>query len=146
MEKNSKHTRPTLDNAAIERLRAQLRGELLDPCSASYDVARVVWNGIIDRRPALITRCRNSGDVAASIDFARDHSLVIAVRSGGHNVAGYAVCDGGLMIDLSLMNGVRVDPTLDRAYVDGGATWGDVDGQTNLAAGWGLFRRRASRA
>ena len=85
---------------------------------------------MIDRRPALIARCRNAADVAASIKFALGHSLIIAVRSGGHNVAGYAVCDGGLMIDLSLMNGVRVDPLLDHAFVDGGATWGDVDAAT----------------
>ncbi len=129
MEKRSKQTSPTLDNAAVGALRAQLRGELLDP-GASYEGARVIWNGMIDRRPALIARCRNSGDVAASINFARDHGLVIAIRSGGHNVAGYAVCDGGLMIDLSLMNGVRLDPTLDRAFVEGGATWGDVDAAT----------------
>jgi FAD/FMN-containing dehydrogenase len=116
--------------AQIEAFRAQLRGEVLDPSSPAYDATRVVWNGMIDRRPALIARCRNAGDVAASINFARDHGLAIAVRSGGHNVAGYAVCDGGLMIDMSLMNGVRVVPGLDRAIVEGGATWGDVDAAT----------------
>jgi FAD/FMN-containing dehydrogenase len=130
MEKESKQTRPAFDAAAVETFRARLRGELLDPGSPSYEGARVIWNGMIDRRPALIARCRNSGDVAASINFARDHDLVIAIRSGGHNVAGYAVCDGGLMIDLSLMNGVRLDPALDRAFVEGGATWGDVDAAT----------------
>jgi FAD/FMN-containing dehydrogenase len=85
---------------------------------------------MIDRRPALIVRCRNAADVVASVDHARSHGLAIAVRSGGHNVAGYAVCDGGLMIDMSLMNAVRVAPELDRAYVEGGATWGDVDAAT----------------
>jgi FAD/FMN-containing dehydrogenase len=85
---------------------------------------------MFDRRPALIVRCRNAADVAASVIFARDHRLTVAIRCGGHNVAGYAVCDGGLMIDLSLMNGVRVAPGLDRAIVEGGATWGDVDAAT----------------
>jgi FAD/FMN-containing dehydrogenase len=127
MEKDSKQPR---DGAALETLRAQLRGELLDPSSPAYDGARVIWNGMIDRRPALIARCRNSGDVAASVTFARDQGLTVSIRSGGHNVAGYAVCDGGLMIDLSLMNAVRVDPALDRAFVEGGATWADVDSAT----------------
>ena len=113
--------------AQVETFRAKLRGELLDPSSPSFDSTRTVWNGMIDRRPALIARCRNAADVAASIGFARDHGLALAIRSGGHNVAGYAVCDGGLMIDMSPMNGVRVMPGLDRVIVEGGATWGDVD-------------------
>ncbi len=119
-----------------------MRGEVLDPSSPSYDATRVVWNGMIDRRPALIARCRNAADVAASVNFARDHGLAIAIRSGGHNVAGYAVCDGGLMIDMSAMNGVRVAPGLDRAIVEGGATWGDVDAATtpfNRATPGGLI-------
>ena len=119
-----------ITTAQVEGFRAQLRGEVLDPSGPSYDATRVVWNGMIDRRPALIARCRNAADVAASISFARDHGLAIAVRSGGHNVAGYAVCDGGLMIDMSAMNGVRVASGLDRAIVEGGATWGDVDAAT----------------
>jgi hypothetical protein len=106
-----------LTPAQLEAFRAQLRGEVLDPSSPSYDAVRVVWNGMIDRRPALIARCRNAADVAASINFACDHGLAIAVRSGGHNVAGYAVCDGGLMVDLSLMNGA-CSPGLDRAIVE----------------------------
>jgi len=117
--------RPDLDD-----LRSNLRGDLLDPTHPAYDTVRVVWNGMIDRRPALIVRCRNAADVVAAVTFARDHRLPIAIRSGGHNVAGYAVSDGGLMIDLSLMNGVRVVPSLDRAVVEGGATWGDVDAAT----------------
>jgi FAD/FMN-containing dehydrogenase len=113
-----------------EALRDKLRGELLEPGNSAYDEARVVWNGMIDRRPALIARCCNAADVRASVKYARVHGLAVAVRSGGHNVAGYAVCDGGLMIDMSLMNAVRVAPTLDRAFVEGGATWGDVDAAT----------------
>ncbi|KAA0693334.1 FAD-binding oxidoreductase [Neorhizobium sp. P12A] len=115
---------------AHEALRSTLHGELLEPGSAAYDAARIVWNGMIDRRPALIARCRNAADVMASINHARAHGLAIAVRSGGHNVAGYAVCDGGLMIDMSLMNAVHIAPLLDRANVEGGATWGDVDAAT----------------
>ena len=128
--------------AQIEAFRALLRGEVLDPSSPSYDATRVVWNGMIDRRPALIARCRNAADVAASVSFARDHGLAIAVRSGGHNVAGYAVCDGGLMIDISSMNGVRVAPGLERCIVEGGATWADVDAATtpfNRATPGGLI-------
>ncbi|MDT4789549.1 FAD binding domain protein [compost metagenome] len=113
-----------------EALRYELRGELLAPGSAAYDAARVVWNGMIDRRPALIARCRNAADVVASVKHARTHGLAIAVRSGGHNVAGYAVCNGGLMIDMSPMNAVRITPERDRAFVEGGATWGDVDAAT----------------
>lgn len=115
---------------AHEALRGELRGELLEPGSPSYDAVRMVWNAMIDRRPALIARCRNAADVVASVNYARAHGLAIAVRSGGHNVAGYAVCDGGLMIDLSLMNAVRVTPRLDLACVEGGATWADVDAAT----------------
>ena len=121
-----------LTTAQVEAFRMQLRGEVLDPSNPSYDAMRVVWNGMIDRRPALIARCRNAADVAASIGFARDHGLAIAIRSGGHNVAGYAVCDGGLMIDMSPMNGVRLVPGLDSAIVEGGATWADVDAATTL--------------
>jgi FAD/FMN-containing dehydrogenase len=140
MEKGSKQI--TLDSAAVETLRAELRGELLGPTSPAYDAARVVWNGLIDRRPALIARCRNSADVAASVRFGRDHGLAVAIRSGGHNVAGYAVCDEGIVIDLSSMNGVRVDPKLDRVFAEGGATWGDVDAATTpfgLATPGGLI-------
>jgi FAD/FMN-containing dehydrogenase len=116
--------------SAIENLRSSLRGELLEPANPAYDSTRVIWNAMIDRRPALIARCQNAADVVASIKFARGNSMDIAVRSGGHNVAGYAVCEGGLMVDLSLMNAVRVLPGLDRAIVEGGSTWADVDAAT----------------
>ncbi len=111
-------------------LASRLRGQLLEPGNTGYDEARCVWNGMIDRRPSLIARCRNAADVMASVNYAREQGLAIAIHSGGHNVAGYAVCDRGLMIDMSLMNAVRVDPALDRAFVEGGATWGDVDAAT----------------
>jgi len=117
----------SIPRARIESFRSTMRGEVLEPSNPSYDATRIVWNGMIDRRPALIARCANAADVVASVNFARDQRLAIAVRSGGHNVAGYAVREGGLMIDMSLMNAVRVAPGLDRAIVEGGAVWGDVD-------------------
>ncbi len=115
---------------AHEHLRSVLFGELLEPGAPSYDEARVVWNGMIDRKPSLIARCRNAADVVSSVNYARTQGLALAIRSGGHNVAGYAVCDGGLMVDMSLMNAVRVSPTLECAYVEGGATWAAVDAAT----------------
>jgi FAD/FMN-containing dehydrogenase len=114
----------------INNFKAKLRGTLVQPAEDDYDAVRVIWNGMIDRRPSLIAQCHGVADVIASVDFARSHGLRVAVRGGGHNVAGYAVCDGGLMIDLSLMRAVRVDPQAHRAWVQGGATWGDVDHET----------------
>ncbi|MCF1708950.1 FAD-binding oxidoreductase [Tabrizicola sp. J26] len=119
-----------LDPEAVEAFRAEMRGEVLDSASEAYDETRVIWNAMIDRRPTLIARCVNAADVSASVRFARAQGLTIAMRSGGHNVAGYAVCEGGLMIDMSLMDGVRVSPALDRAWVEGGATWAAVDRAT----------------
>ncbi|HJU42965.1 MAG TPA: FAD-binding oxidoreductase [Vicinamibacterales bacterium] len=106
------------------------RGRLIAPGDADYDAARAVWNGAIDRRPRLIARCIGAGDVAAAVRFARDHDLEIAIRGGGHNVAGTAVCDEGIVIDLSAMRAVRVDPAARTAWVQGGALWGDVDRET----------------
>ena len=117
---------------AVAALRSQMRGELIEPSHPNYNSTRVIWNGMIDRKPALIARCLNAGDVALAVCFARDTGFAIAIRAGGHNVAGYAVCDGGLMIDLSLMNGVRVAPDLCNAFVEGGAIWGDVDAATTV--------------
>jgi FAD/FMN-containing dehydrogenase len=114
----------------IADFRSRLRGVLVQPGDDDYDAVRLVWNGMIDRRPSLIARCYGVADVIASVDLARSHGLRVAVRGGGHNAAGYAVCDGGLMIDLSLMRAVRVDPRAGRAWVQGGATWGDVDHET----------------
>ncbi len=94
-----------------DELRTRFRGALLRPGEEGYDEARRVWNGAIDRRPALIARCAGADDVVAAVRFARDHDLLVSVKGGGHAVAGHAVCDGGLMIDLSLMKAIRVDPT-----------------------------------
>ena len=106
------------------------RGRLIGSDHADYDTARAVWNGAIDRRPRLIAQCIETADVVAAVRFARDRDLEIAIRGGGHNVAGTAVCDDGLVIDLSAMRGVRVDPVGCRAWVQGGALWGDVDRET----------------
>jgi len=106
------------------------RGRLIQAGDADYDSARKVWNGAIDRDPRVIARCIGTTDVVAAVRFARDHDLEIAIRGGGHNVAGTAVCDDGIVIDLSAMRGVRVDPKGRRAWVQGGALWGDVDHET----------------
>ena len=106
------------------------QGEVIRPSHDGYDGARAVWNGAIDRRPRLIARCRGSADIAAAVRFAREGDLQIAVRGGGHNVAGTAVCDGGIVIDLSAMRSVTVDPAAHIAGVQGGALWGDVDHAT----------------
>ena len=106
------------------------RGQLITADHADYDTARAVWNGAVDRRPRLIARCSGTADVAAAVRFARDHDLEIAVRGGGHNVAGTAVCDDGIVIDLSAMRAVWVDPAGRTARVQGGALWGDVDHET----------------
>ncbi|HKA60239.1 MAG TPA: FAD-binding oxidoreductase [Gemmatimonadales bacterium] len=106
------------------------RGRLISAGDADYDSARKVWNGAIDRRPRLIARCIGTADVVAGVRFARDHDLEIAIRGGGHNVAGTAVCDDGIVIDLSAMRGVRVDAKSRKAWVQGGALWGDVDRET----------------
>ena len=106
------------------------RGDLIVPDHHDYDDARAVWNGAVDRRPRLIARCTGAADVAAAVRFARDRDLEVAVRGGGHNVAGTAVCDGGIVIDLSAMRAVTVDPVERTALVQGGALWGDVDHET----------------
>jgi FAD/FMN-containing dehydrogenase len=128
-------TDTVLKGAAIEAFRTSVRGELLCPVDAGYDTARKVWNGMIDRRPALIIRCTGVADVIAAVQFARTHELLVAVRGGGHNVAGHAVCDGGLMIDLSRMKGLRVDPVRRTARAQPGLTLGEFDRETQ---GFGL--------
>ena len=108
------------------------RGRLISSSDADYDIARAVWNGAIERRPRLIAKCIGTEDVVAAVRFARDHDLEIAIRGGGHNVAGTAVCDDGIVIDLSAMRGVRIDPANRTAWVQGGALWGDVDHETQV--------------
>ena len=115
----------------LESLKARLRGELIQPNDNAYDAARKVYNAMIDRRPRLIVRCADVADVMAAVNFARDNNLLLAVRGGGHNAAGLGVCDGGLVIDLSRMKGIHVDPTARTVRVEGGCTWGDVDHATH---------------
>jgi hypothetical protein len=114
----------------IEELRTCFRGALLRPGEEGYDEARRVWNGAIDRRPALIARCAGADDVVEAIRFARERDLVVSVRGGGHSVAGHAVCDGGVMIDLSLMKAVGVDPDARTARAAGGLLWSELDRAT----------------
>ncbi len=121
-----------LDEKTFQPFAAGLRGALLRPGDSGYDEARRIWNGMMDKRPALIARCSGVADVIDAVNFARTHDLLVAIRGGGHNVAGNASCDDGLMIDLSLMRGVRVDPHAGTARVQGGATWGDADRETQV--------------
>jgi FAD/FMN-containing dehydrogenase len=123
---------PPLETTAFDELARSFRGELLLPTSPGYDTARRIWNGAIDRRPACIARCTGVADVVAAVRFARDHDLEIAVRGGGHGVAGTAVCDDGVVVDLSAMRAVWVDPADRTAWVQGGALWGDVDYETQV--------------
>jgi FAD/FMN-containing dehydrogenase len=117
----------TLPSDAIDALRGRLRGTLCLPGEPGYEQARTIWNAMIDRRPAAIVRATGAADVIAGVRLAREHGLVLAVRGGGHNIAGNAVCDGGLMIDLTPMKSVRVDPTARTARVEPGVTLGEFD-------------------
>jgi FAD/FMN-containing dehydrogenase len=119
---------------AIAGLCSSLRGELLQPGDADYDGARRIWNGMFDKKPALIARCRGTADVIDAVNFARENGLLTAVRCGGHNSSGSGSCDGGILIDLSAMNAVHVDPKTRRARVQGGATWGDFDREAQIHA------------
>jgi FAD/FMN-containing dehydrogenase len=120
-----------LSEAAVATLNASLRGQLILPDDAEYAQARQIYNAMIDKHPALIARCADVADVIQSVNFAREQSLLLAVRGGGHNGGGLGSCDGGLVIDLSLMKGTRVDPAARTVRVAGGATWGDVDHATH---------------
>lgn len=119
-----------LPSEAIERFDAAFHGDVIRPADSAYDDARAVWNGLIDRYPSTIARCRGVADVIRAVNVARENELLVAVRGGGHNVAGTAVCDDGLVIDLSEMRSVRVDPSERTAWVQAGATWADVDHET----------------
>jgi hypothetical protein len=149
-------------DSTIQDFKARLRGALLRPGEAGYEDARRIWNGMIDKQPALIARCAGVADVIHCVTFARDHSLLVSVRGGGHNIAGNAVCDGGLMIDLSGMKGIRVDPVRRTARAEPGLTWGEFDHETQafglattggqisttgiagltLGGGWGYLSRK----
>jgi FAD/FMN-containing dehydrogenase len=121
----------TLSEQAVTALHAQMRGELIQPGDTHYDEARNVYNAMIDKRPALIARCVDVADVISAVNFARENQLTVAVRGGGHNGPGFGTCDDGLVIDLSNMRGVRVDPSNNMVRVGGGCVWGDVDHATH---------------
>ena len=123
-------TETVVQEAAVKALKSDLRGALFFPDDNGYDDARTVWNGMIDRRPALIVRCAGVADVINCVNFARTHSLLLSVKGGGHNVPGNAVCDGGLMIDLSQMRSVVVDPDRRIARAEPGVIWADFDHET----------------
>ena len=118
-----------IEKAALGEFRASLRGQLFMPGQDGYDSARHIWNGMIDKRPAVIARCAGAADVAKAVTFARERELLVAVRGGGHSFPGYSTCDGGLVVDLSDMRSVSVDPVARTARVAGGAWVRDVDGE-----------------
>src|SRR4051794_14456259 len=119
-----------LDDVALKELEGSFRGQLIRPTDRAYDEGRKVWNGSIDRSPALIARCAGVADVIAAVRFARQNDLVIAVRSGGHSFPGASVCDGGIVIDLGPMRGIRVDPEARTARVQAGVLLGELDRET----------------
>jgi FAD/FMN-containing dehydrogenase len=116
----------------IQELAQKLRGELIQPGDLGYDAARKLYNAMIDRRPRCIARCVDVADVISAVQFAREQKLLLAVRGGGHNGGGLGSCDDGLVVDLSGMKGVRVDPAERTARVGGGCTWADVDHATHV--------------
>src|SRR5215212_1531601 len=120
----------TFDSALVRELHGQISGSILEPADAGYETARRVHNGLIDRRPAVIVRARTTNDVVAALAFARRVGLELSIRGGGHNVAGRAVTDGGLMIDLAEMKGISVDPHRRTATADGGVVWGELNAAT----------------
>jgi len=123
-------TSDRLDDPALERLDDRVRGAILEPGDEGYDEARTVWNAMVDREPAVVVRASGTADVITAVNAAREQEVSLSVKGGGHHVSGTAVCEGGLMIDCSSMNGVRVDPDAKTARVGAGATWGDVDHET----------------
>ena len=126
-----------LKEADVKTFQKGLRGELIVPGGDGYEAARKVFNGMIDKRPAVIARCADATDVLRAVEFARTHDLLVAVRGGGHNIAGKAICDDGLVIDLSAMKGMQVDPANRTARAEPGLTLGEFDRQRRPMA-WPL--------
>src|SRR5437773_6356781 len=120
-----------LEENSIAELKAKLRGRVIEPRDPDYDDARKVYNAMIDKKPRLVARCTDATDVISSVNFARKHDLLLAIRSGGHNGGGLGICDDGLVIDLGLIKYTRVDPPARTVTVGGGCTWGDVDHATH---------------
>lgn len=118
---------PTVDDTTLQQLRDSMRGPVLAPGDDGYDAARTVWNARLASRPAAVAQCTGPADVMAVVDVARDHDLPLSVKGGGHSYAGQSAAEGALMVDLSSMTGIRVDPDVKTAWVQAGATWGDFD-------------------
>jgi FAD/FMN-containing dehydrogenase len=123
-------TTDTFDESVLGEFRRALRGEILTSESEGYEKARQVYNGMTDRHPAMIVRCVGVSDVLAAVRFVRDNDCLPSVRSGGHSIAGLCISDGGIVIDLSLMKGIWVDPARRTARAEAGVTWGDLDHET----------------
>src|SRR5690349_7156703 len=130
MPKKEEKAMMNLHATRIDGLKADFKGEILLPGDGGYDRARQIWNAMIDKRPAVIARCATTSDVVRGVNFARENALALAVRGGGHNIAGNALCDHGLVVDLSMMKAAHVDPARRRVTVEGGATLGDLDAAT----------------
>jgi FAD/FMN-containing dehydrogenase len=124
------HEIPMLAEGSVAELAQSLRGRLIRPSDPDYDQARAIWNGAHDRYPVLIARCAGVADVIRALEFARSEELVVAVRAGGHSIPGFSSVDGGLVIDLSPMQGIRVDAAARRAYAQAGLTWAAFDHET----------------
>jgi FAD binding domain/Berberine and berberine like len=120
----------TLTESVVDALRMSFRGPLIGPGDPGYDAARSVWNAMVDKRPAVVARCTGPADVVAAVNFGRDHDLPVAVRGGAHSAAGKGTCDDGIVVDLSLMKGIRVDPVTQTVRAQGGVKWGDFDHET----------------
>ena len=116
--------------SSVESFRSQLRGEVITPTDAAYETGRRVWNAMIDKRPRLIVVCAGVADVILTVNFARDHHLPLAVRGGGHSIAGHGTCDGGVVLDFSRMKSVRVDPAKRIARAEAGVLWQELDHET----------------
>src|SRR5947209_42272 len=125
-----------LAKEAIETLKASLRGELIQPGDEGYEAARKVYNGMIDKHPALIARCADVADVITAVNFGRENNLLVSIRGGGHNAGGLGICDNGLVIDLSLIRYTHVDPQTRTVRVGGGSTWGDRSEERRVGSEW----------
>jgi FAD/FMN-containing dehydrogenase len=137
-------TTPIRDPSAVTVLGETLSGRVLTAADPDYDRARAVWNGMIDRYPALVVSCATVADVVAAVNFARAHDLIVAVRGGGHSVAGFSTCDGGMVIDCSPLEEIAIDPEARLAHAGAGVTWGELDAATQrygLATPGGVFSR-----
>ena len=124
---SNSRARLPVDAAACTALKSALRGALLEPGDGGYEQARRIHNAMIDKRPALIARCAGATDVIECVRFAQQHGIAVSVKGTGHNVAGLALCDGGLVIDLSGMKGIRISPSARTARVEAGVTWGELN-------------------